>query len=222
MTNTKPIDGVDGLIAVARVFHERGWMLGTSGNLSVRLPLGKPAMAITCSGVSKGLLTYDDIVVLPEDQRSGLFTRGDTIREPSAEAEIHETIYKCVASANAVLHVHTVASTALSRSAAVVAPPPRVIVQGLEMLKGLGVVWRDGSLNAEIPVLPNRPDMAKLAEEVEALLMDGVTLPVLLVAGHGLTAWGHTIEQARDHLEAAEFVCQVLWEEWRQIDRRGC
>jgi methylthioribose-1-phosphate isomerase len=97
-----------------------------------------------------------------------------------------------------------------------------VIVQGLEMLKGLGVVWRDGSLNAEIPVLPNRPDMAKLAEEVEALLMDGVTLPVLLVAGHGLTAWGHTIEQARDHLEAAEFVCQVLWEEWRQIDRRGC
>ena len=34
---------IDGLIAAARSFYERGWMLGTSGNLSARLDSGAAA-----------------------------------------------------------------------------------------------------------------------------------------------------------------------------------
>ena len=34
---------IDGLIAAARSFYERGWMLGTSGNLSARLGPGAVA-----------------------------------------------------------------------------------------------------------------------------------------------------------------------------------
>ena len=191
----------------------RGWMLGTSGNLSVRLPLSEPAIAITGSGASKGALTYGDIVVLPAEARAGLPSLGTQRRKPSAEAAIHQEIYGRLPSVRCVLHVHTVASTALSRAAAVGAGPWLVAVEGIEMLKGLEVSWRDGVLRAGIPVLPNQADMAALASDVGALVAGGAALPALLVAGHGLTVWGETLEQARNRLEAAEFICEVLWQE---------
>ena len=212
---------IDGLIAAARSFHERGWMLGTSGNLSARLdsgPVGAngPVIAITGSGASKGALDYADIAVLPEESRALLPALGAPRRTPSAESAIHRTVYERQPDAGAVFHVHTVASTALSRAAATGnegAPSP-VVAEGLEMLKGLGVSWRDGVLRAEIPVLANRADMGALAEDVGALLDAGdAPLPALLVAGHGLTVWGATIEQTRNRLEAAEFICGVLWSE---------
>jgi len=210
---------IDGLIAAARSFHERGWMLGTSGNLSARLDSGPidadgPVIAITGSGASKGALTYTDIAVLPEESRDLLPALGAARRSPSAEVAIHRTVYERLPEAGAVFHVHTVASTALSRAAAAGDGPPRpVVVEGLEMLKGLDVSWRDGALRAELPVLANRADMGALAEDVGALLGAAPGLPALLVAGHGLTVWGATIEQTRNRLEAAEFICEVLWSE---------
>lgn len=209
---------IDGLIAAARAFHERGWMLGTSGNLSARLDSGPiaadgPVIAITGSGASKGALTYPDIAVLPEESRALLPALGAARRGPSAESAIHRTVYERLPEVGAVFHVHTVASTALSRAAAEGGAPSPVVVEGLEMLKGLGVSWRDGVLRAELSVLANRADMGALAEEVGALLDGGAPLPALLVSGHGLTVWGATIEQARNRLEAAEFICEVLWSE---------
>ena len=209
---------IDGLIAAARAFHERGWMLGTSGNLSARLDSGPiaadgPVIAITGSGASKGALTYPDIAVLPEESRALLPALGAARRGPSAESAIHRTVYERLPEVGAVFHVHTVASTALSRAAVEGGAPSPVVVEGLEMLKGLGVSWRDGVLRAELSVLANRADMGALAEEVGALLDGGAPLPALLVSGHGLTVWGATIEQARNCLEAAEFICEVLWSE---------
>ena len=211
---------IDGLIAAARSFHERGWMLGTSGNLSARLDSGSveaggSVIAITGSGASKGALGYADVAVLPEESRDLLPALGAAARGPSAESAIHRTVYERLPEVGAVFHVHTVASTALSRAAAGVGGAPRpVVAEGLEMLKGLGVSWRSGALRAEIPVLANRADMGVLAEEVGALLDRAApSLPALLVAGHGLTVWGATIEQTRNRLEAAEFICEVLWSE---------
>lgn len=211
---------IDELIAAARSFYERGWMLGTSGNLSARLDAGPagpggPVIAVTGSGAGKGALGYADIAVLPEEGRALLPALGPPRRGPSAESAIHRMVYERLPEVGAVFHVHTVASTALSRAAAAGDGAPRpVAAEGLEMLKGLGVSWRGGVLRAEIPVLDNRSDMAVLAQEVGALLDGaGVPLPALLVAGHGLTVWGATIEQARNRLEGAEFICEVLWSE---------
>ena len=210
---------IDELIAAARSFYERGWMLGTSGNLSVRLDSGgvaegEPVVAITGSGASKGALGYADIAVIPEESRFLLPALGAPRRSPSAEAAIHRTIYERLPEAGAVFHVHTVASTALSRAAAGGGEPRPVVAEGLEMLKGLGVSWRDDVLRAEIPVLANRSDMEALAEDVGVLLdASDAPLPALLVAGHGLTVWGESIEQTRNRLEAAEFICDILWGE---------
>jgi len=47
------------LVAAARSFHARGWVLGTSGNLSAVVEREPLRLAISPSGVDKGELTLD-------------------------------------------------------------------------------------------------------------------------------------------------------------------
>ena len=213
---------IDALIATAREFYQRGWMWGTSGNLSARLSTTPEVIAITGSGASKGSLGLEDIVVLPEEHRTALgLVRARAL--PSSETAIHQAVYRNVAGAGAVLHVHTVASTL------VMAPIPAFLpgrgkkkadrersalryidVFGLEMLKGWGIGWENGELRALIPVLPNQASMADLAAAFSTLLAAKPQVPVVFVEGHGMTVWGASLEEARDRLEIAEFICQVL------------
>src|SRR5215510_1986977 len=50
------------LTALGRDFYRRGWVLGTSGNLSVVLNRDPLRIAITASSVDKGRLTEDQIL----------------------------------------------------------------------------------------------------------------------------------------------------------------
>lgn len=62
------------------------------------------------SGKDKGSLTIDDF--LQVDIASN---RAPSGRKPSAETGLHTLIYRLFPEANAVLHVHTVNATVLSR-----------------------------------------------------------------------------------------------------------
>jgi methylthioribulose-1-phosphate dehydratase len=204
------------LVPLARELYERGWMWGTSGNLSVLLSRSPLTLAITGSGASKGALALEDIAVQPAAARSGLSWLPPARGRPSAETAIHEAVYHAVPEARAVLHVHTVASTALSLD---VLPEgdneADLPVERLEMLKGWGVNWRFGRLGASIPVLANRESMEDLGAAFASRLSRSHSAPMVLVAGHGMTVWGATVEEARNRLEVAEFLCQVLWERRR-------
>ena len=223
------MDDIDRIIEMAREFHRLGWMWGTSGNLSVKLAAEPLAIAITGSGASKGNLTRRDIVIVPEkardprDDPSSGTPQDDSDRthqddqhkaRPSAETAIHMAVYQQVPEAGAVLHVHTVASTVLSMSAMNALPKGRtsdwIDVSGLEMLKGLGVAWKEGQLAASIPVLANQESMERLASDVSNVLAKERSIPAILVAGHGMTVWGANLSDAQDKLEALEFICQVL------------
>jgi methylthioribulose-1-phosphate dehydratase len=54
------------LISVARGLHARGWLLGTSGNLSVVVDREPLSLAITPSGADKGELTPAQILLIDE------------------------------------------------------------------------------------------------------------------------------------------------------------
>lgn len=215
MTSSDPRDLVHTLIRYAADFYQRGWMWGTSGNLSARLLASPLAIAITGRGASKGELSLTDIAIAPEEARAKVPNLPAACRShPSAETAIHLAVYRERPDAGAVFHVHTVASTALSLTY----PPERdgpkgLEVAGLEMLKGWDVPWRDGALRTRIPVLPNQESMEALAGEFARLIAQGTTVPCILVAGHGMTVWGRTPEEARNRLEIAEFICQVLWQQ---------
>ncbi len=57
-----------------------------------------------------------------------------------------------------------------------------------------------------VPVLRNSQDMPALAAEVGRLLAERTGLHGFLLAGHGLYAWGASLEQAYRHVEIFEFL----------------
>jgi methylthioribulose-1-phosphate dehydratase len=97
------------LIAAAQYFHDRGWMLGTAGNLSARSTAG--GFWITASGKSKGELTELDFLRMLPD---GSMEKPVEGLKPSAETSIHEAIYAVFPEAQACYHVHSVEANLVS------------------------------------------------------------------------------------------------------------
>jgi methylthioribulose-1-phosphate dehydratase len=185
------------LAAEAARFAGIGWMRGTSGNLSIVLNREPLRLAVTVSGLDKGDLTSADAVVvnefgraIPEQPRPGLI--------PSAEAELHARVAS-LSGAGAVVHVHALQAVLAGHWW-----PDGIVLRDLEMLKGIGRNAHDETVT--IPVVPNGQDMRVLGDEV-AKVFDART-PAIVVARHGMYAWGRDLLQARHHTEIVEFLLQ--------------
>jgi methylthioribulose-1-phosphate dehydratase len=188
----------DALISACALFHLRGWVPATGGNFSVRL--GDDRMLITASGVHKGELTRGDFLVA--DLNGKALEAG---RKTSYETSLHTQIYRHDPDAHAVLHVHSVANTVLSRKR------DKVLLAGYELQKILpGVV--EPSLAIEIPVFGNDQNIERLSQAVDRYMKEHPGIPAYLIAGHGLYTWGKTVAQARHRVEALEFMFECeLW-----------
>ena len=81
---------------------------------------------------------------------------------------------------------------------------------GLEMLKGLEGI-KSHVEEVQIPVLANDQDLKRLSAAAQPLLPEAPH--GLLIAGHGLYAWGANLEMAKSHLEILEFLLENLWRE---------
>ncbi|WP_063821103.1 bifunctional S-methyl-5-thioribose-1-phosphate isomerase/methylthioribulose 1-phosphate dehydratase [Nocardia araoensis] len=183
---------------LARELYRRGWMPGTAGNISVRT--GDTAV-ITGSGLSKGELTEGDMVTVRIADSAPVADQG---RRPSAETTIHTAVYR-TRPAQAVVHIHPPFATALAtRSAA----HGTLRITDYELIKGLG---GDDPAVANIPVFPNWPEVPRIGADIERYLLDHPdALPVLVIAGHGITAWGDDLAQARDRAECLEALCELV------------
>jgi methylthioribulose-1-phosphate dehydratase len=84
-------------------------------------------------------------------------------------------------------------------------------VRNLEMLKGIAGITTHRSV-VRVPVLANDQDLARLSRRAAPHL--GRAPAGLLIAGHGLYAWGQELSEARRHLEILEF---LLEQRWRQL-----
>lgn len=187
--------------AVAEI-HARGWASGTGGNFSVTVGREPLRLLITRSGRDKGRLDpAGDLVLVGADGRGA----DDAAGRPSAETLLHCTI-AAVAGAGSVLHTHSVAATLLGEH---FLARGGFTLTGYEMLKGLeGVTTHEARVR--VPVLANSQDMERLAAEVRALVAPRPAAPGFLVAGHGLYAWGETLDQARRHVEIFEFLLETV------------
>ena len=128
----------------------------------------------------------------------------------SAETPLHLERYGTDPAIGAVFHVHTVASTVLSRldeRAGVVR------TEGFEIHKAFGLGTHESVV--EIPVLPNDQDTERLARAVASRIGPDAPVPGFLLAGHGLYAWGATAADARRHVEGLEFLLACHLEERR-------
>lgn len=185
-----PAATAEALAEAGRRMDARGWVPGSSGNLSARVD--GQQIAITRSGVHKGRLQPQaDIIAVDYAGKASVAGQ-----KPSAEILLHCQLYRLHDSVGAVLHGHSVAATVLS-----MAGPIRFA--NYELLKAFGFDSHDYEI--PLPVYQNDQDMPRLAALMEPDLR--AHLPIgYVIAGHGVYAWGTTVEHAYWRLEALEFL----------------
>lgn len=190
---------------MARI-HQRGWCDGTGGNFSLVLSRNPLRLLMAPSGVDKGQVAAADLI---EVDGRGQVVSGHG--RASAETRLHLTIVEACG-AGAVLHTHSQSGTLLSSHYAPAGNSPEAVGQlalrDLEMLKGLEGISTHAT-TVQLPVLVNDQDLEALSRRA------GPLLPAaphgLLVAGHGLYAWGRDLSMAMRHLEILEFLLEQHW-----------
>jgi len=195
---------VDELRDCGRLFHQRGWSVGTSSNYSAIVNRDPLELAITASGMDKGRLERGDFVrldgtgapVAPNQPKS------------SAETMLHVVLAQELPKVGSVLHTHSVWGTLLSDH---FFAKGGFEIAGYEMLKGLeGIKTHDTSIWVDI--YENTQDIPQLAEQMRARLRD-TSNPLrygFLIRNHGLYTWGDNVQQARRHIEIFEFLFECV------------
>ena len=153
------------------------------------------------SGIEKRNIEADALI---EVNSSGNVIKGEG--RASAETDMHLKIIEQT-NAKAVLHTHSMTATWLSNY---YKNTGKITIEGWEMLKGLQGI-NSHSTSITLPILLNNQNLAKLSQTAGELVNDA---PYgLLVAGHGLYAWGESLNEARRHVEILEFLLELCWRE---------
>lgn len=178
--------------------YNKGWFPATSGNLSYKLHENPLMFAITSSGKDKGTVTHEDVIFVDKDAKPVEKTR----LKPSAETKIHSQIYQKT-DAGCVVHIHTVNNNFIS---SLYFEEGKVKLKDMEMIKALDI-WKEDA-EVEIPIIENFFDLNKLAEEAGKAINPEV--PGILIKNHGIYSWGRNEFEAKRHIEAFEFMFELM------------
>ncbi|MFD0310685.1 class II aldolase/adducin family protein [Streptomyces sp. NPDC127119] len=172
----------DDLVATARRTVSDGLVVGTSGNVSVRVG---DTVLVTPTGVPYDRLTPEDVCGVSLDGRRVL---GSLV--PTSELPMHLAVYRST-DARAVVHTHAVHATAVS-----------TLVTELPL-----VHYMSAALGGPVRVAPYAAyGTEKLAENMLRALRDRTAC---LLRNHGTLAHGATLDQAYDRTAQLEWMCRV-------------
>lgn len=190
------------LRSIREQFAARGWFPANSGSLSLRVGDFFPDhfyLAITEGSQvklhkpSEGFLFVDHTGAPCEV----------TALKPCDETIIHTKIYR-MTGCRAIFHVHTVFNSLLSEF---YGDRGFVPADGIELIKALGI-WQENT-SIQVQVLPNYADLSSVSRLISSAL--NPEIPGILLRNHGIYAWGATAYEAKRHLEAFEFIFEVLY-----------
>lgn len=180
--------------------HQKGWAAATAGNFSSVVTHSPLVLLMSPSGVDKGTLAPEALVEVSGEAKviagSG---------KASAETLLHVAVVE-ETGAGAVLHTHSKACTILSKK---LAEKGALEITGFELLKALSGVTTHEHKEI-IPILKNSQDMAMLQVETRKVLKEYPGTHGFMLSGHGLYTWGKDLAEARRHLEALEFLFEVV------------
>jgi methylthioribulose-1-phosphate dehydratase len=189
------------LAEISQTLYARGWVLGTSGNFSAVVSRDPLRLAISPSGVDKGSLSADQILLI--DEHAKVVSHHQA--KPSDECPLHISI-ALERGAGAVLHTHSVWSTTLSD---LHAADGGLSIEGYEMLKGLAGV-KTHEHREWLPIIENSQDMTALAETVSRILRTDEGIHAFTLRRHGLYTWGKDLAEAKRHCEILEFLLEAI------------
>ncbi|NWF26410.1 class II aldolase/adducin family protein [Streptomyces sp. PKU-EA00015] len=170
------------VVTTARRTAAEGLVVGTSGNVSVRVG---DLVLVTPSGVPYDRLGPDDTVAVDLDGHQVIGTLA-----PTSELPLHLEVYRSTP-AGAVVHTHAVHATAVSTLVPELPP----------------VHYMTAALGGPVRVAPyalyGTPELAR------NMLMALRERTACLLQNHGTVAYGATLPQAYDRTAQLEWMCQV-------------
>ena len=174
------------IVRVCRRLYERGLIAGAEGNVSARV--GRDVILATPAGRCKGDLDPDELVELSPDG-----TPRDTDRNPSTEIRMHLRVYEKRRDARAVVHAHPPTATGFAVAGEGLMAP---VLPELMLLTG------------PVPLVPyGQPGTDALCDQLDPYLAD---YDAFLLANHGATTVGRSLEEALHRMETLEQGARIL------------
>jgi L-fuculose-phosphate aldolase len=178
------------IIEAGRICYFNGLMPSNNGNISMRL--GNERVVITPSGLCKGRMEPDDLLVIDLD---GNLVKADARRKRkvSSETPMHLEAYRQRANIRAVIHAHP--SNAVALTVAGIPFPVDVLP---EVLEGLGPVPTTRF------ALPSSEDNARA---ISGFIKEH---NAILIRNHGAITFGADLDEALNHMERLESVAKTV------------
>ena len=171
----------------ARRLHARGWVANHDGNLTLRLAGGDRYLC-TPTATSKAEVTAESLLVL-----DGSGVRISGAGRPFSELGLHLTVLRHRPDVAAVVHAHPPCATGLAVAGSPLLERPFLA----EAVVSLG------------PGVPTVPFAAPGEASCSALAPFAATHDAVLLANHGVIAWGADLEQAYLRLELVEHLARI-------------
>jgi L-fuculose-phosphate aldolase len=173
------------VVRVCQRLYERGLIAGPDGNVSVRL--GPDRVLVTPSGLSKVDVTEDALVEV------GLDGRPLGTGRASSELRMHLAIYRARPDVGAIVHAHPPTATAFGVAGETI--PERVLPE---------VICQMGS----VALVPYATPGTDAAAGAFAPYLSGHD--AFLMANHGATTVGPTLEAAHQRMESLEHAARIV------------
>ncbi|HEY9166383.1 MAG TPA: class II aldolase/adducin family protein [Candidatus Kryptonia bacterium] len=175
----------DEMIGVGKRVYDRGFVASNDGNISLRLD--ERSVLITPTGVSKGFMKRDDLIIIDMDAR---LIEGK--RKPSSESNMHVQIYKDRPDVNGICHAHPPYATGFAVAGI---PLDKMILPEFIIAVGRVPVVEYGTTGT----YELYGAMAKYIQDYDAFLL----------ANHGATTVGSSVLSAYHKMETLEHAAKI-------------
>jgi L-fuculose-phosphate aldolase len=170
---------------IGKMLHERGFVAGCDGNISVRL--GHDLVLCSPTAICKSMMEPEDLVLV--DMQGN---RKHGKRRASSELGMHLLFYSLRPQVRAVVHAHPPTATGFA-AAGISLEEPLVA----EVVMSCG----------KIPLAHyGTPGTLELSESLKPLVPDN---DALLMANHGAVTCGHDLLEAYMKMEAVEHYAKI-------------
>jgi L-fuculose-phosphate aldolase len=173
------------IVEIGRLVWQKGWVAANDGNITIRLD--RERVMCTPTGVSKGMMHPDDLIVVDMQGR-----KIEGHKEGTTEIAMHLAIYSLRSDVNAVVHAHPPVATGFATAgrALNLALLPEVII-------GLGCV----------PLvdygLPGTPEL------IQPMLPMIPKYDALIMGNHGAVCYGEDVHKAFFRMETVEHFARI-------------
>ncbi|MDE3165781.1 MAG: class II aldolase/adducin family protein [Acidobacteriota bacterium] len=175
----------DDICQIGRLVFQKGWVAANDGNITVRLDAER--ILATPTGVSKGMMQPDDLIVVDR--------KGDKISgraERTSEIAMHLAVYDLRPDVRAVVHAHPPVATGFATAGKplnLALLPEVVISLGCVPLAAYGLPGTPALTEPLLPLIPKH----------DAILM----------ANHGAVCYGGDLFQAYSRMETMEHFARI-------------